>query len=101
MFRCNNKKGDYSELLASAWLLKQGYEVFRNVSSVGPIDIVAVNEDETILIDVKTCSLRKDYDVITLGASALNKTAKGFDVKRLFVYKDHVSWSMMELEQYI
>jgi len=71
------------------------------VSSVGPIDIVAVNEDETILIDVKTCSLRKDYDMITLGASSLSKASRDLGVKRLLVYKDHVSWSMMGLEQYI
>ncbi len=37
------RKGDYCELLASAWLLDQGYEVFKNVSAVGPIDMVAVD----------------------------------------------------------
>tara|TARA_Y100000310_G_C20629334_1_gene787714 strand:+ start:642 stop:938 length:297 start_codon:yes stop_codon:yes gene_type:complete len=50
-----NRKGDLTELEAIVWLLKRGYEVFHNVSSVGPIDIVAVDKHtgETIFIDVK------------------------------------------------
>jgi len=96
-----SKKGDQSELLACAWLLEQGYEVFRNVSSVGPIDIIAVNEDETILIDVKTCSLMKDWGEITIGATSMSKASKALGVKRLLVYKGHVSWKLHDLEQYI
>lgn len=46
--------GSYSELIAAAWLLERGYEVFRNVSMCGPIDIVAIKGRETLLIDVKT-----------------------------------------------
>jgi hypothetical protein len=33
--------GARSELIACEWLLAQGYEVFRNVSAHGPIDIIA------------------------------------------------------------
>jgi Holliday junction resolvase-like predicted endonuclease len=45
-----------SELVACAWLLGEGYEVFRNVSLRGPIDIVAYAPETatTLLIDVKT-----------------------------------------------
>ncbi len=36
-------KGAASELIATVWLLKKGYEVFRNVSSHGTVDIIAKN----------------------------------------------------------
>src|SRR5688572_690616 len=49
----NKHRGGWAELIASAWLLERGYEVFRNVSAVGPIDLVAIRGDETLLIDVK------------------------------------------------
>jgi Holliday junction resolvase-like predicted endonuclease len=35
-------KGAHSELVACAWLLRQGYEVFRNISDRGIIDIIAI-----------------------------------------------------------
>lgn len=48
------KRGAAHELLACAWLLSKGYEVFRNVSVTGPVDLVAIKGDEKLLIDVKT-----------------------------------------------
>lgn len=47
-------RGATSELIAAAWLLRQGYEVFRNVSQHGEADLVAIKGDEVIQIDVKT-----------------------------------------------
>ena len=59
MATINNKhKGALAELRATTWLLERGYEVFRNVSQHGPIDIVAIREGETLLLDVKTASER-------------------------------------------
>jgi len=54
----NTEKGYFAEQLAMAWLLKQGYWVFRNVAPQGPIDCIAVNSNgsEKILIDVKVIS---------------------------------------------
>lgn len=48
--------GALSESLAMAFLLKRGYEVFRNVSAHGPIDLVAVHSrtGEIRYYDVKT-----------------------------------------------
>jgi Holliday junction resolvase-like predicted endonuclease len=50
--------GARSEMIAAVWLLERGYEVFRNVSSAGPIDLVAVDptdRDGTVyLFDVKS-----------------------------------------------
>jgi hypothetical protein len=48
--------GTRSELIAAVWLLERGYEVFRNVSSAGPIDLVAVDpaDGAVYLFDVKS-----------------------------------------------
>jgi Holliday junction resolvase-like predicted endonuclease len=50
------KSGAHAELIASAWLLKQGYEVFRNVSPDGEADLVVFcpNTRELKRVDVKT-----------------------------------------------
>lgn len=51
--------GTLAEIMASAWLIQQGYEVFRNISWHGLADLVAWRVGEhPILIDVKTCSPR-------------------------------------------
>jgi Holliday junction resolvase len=49
-------RGAISELIACAWLLEQGYEVFRNVSACGLADLVAFKDGATLLIDVKTAN---------------------------------------------
>lgn len=52
------RKGAVNEHIAKAWLLKQGYEVFSNISPEGPADLVAVKFDvgETLYVDVKSQS---------------------------------------------
>lgn len=47
-------KGARNELAACVWLMDQGYEVFRNVSYFGDVDLVAIKGDELIRLDVKT-----------------------------------------------
>lgn len=49
-------KGARSELVATVWLLERGYEVFRNVSQHGIIDLIARDPEtgEIRLFDVKT-----------------------------------------------
>ena len=47
-------KGAANELRAVLWLMKQGYEVFRNVSQHGAIDIIATRNDEILFLDVKS-----------------------------------------------
>jgi hypothetical protein len=54
------RSGTVSELIACAWLLDAGYEVFRNVSPHGKADIVALDRKTlaATLYDVKTGSVR-------------------------------------------
>lgn len=51
-------KGAWAELTATAWLLDQGYEVFRNVSPHGDTDIIARKPGEILEIDVTCGSVR-------------------------------------------
>jgi hypothetical protein len=46
--------GSHSELLACAWLLKNGYEVFRNVSAHGAVDIIALKDGKILLLNVRS-----------------------------------------------
>jgi len=57
-----NEKGHYGELIGCAWLIRNGYWVFRNVSPHGVIDAVAVHRTtgEKLLIDFKCISKRKN-----------------------------------------
>ena len=45
-------KGDVAEHQAIIWLWQKGYLVCKNLSQHGPVDLVAIKENETILIDV-------------------------------------------------
>ena len=60
-----HKKGFVNHLRAIQWLTEQDYIVFNNLSSLGDCDIVAMNTDgETLKIDIKTVSKRKNKSVI-------------------------------------
>ena len=54
--------GDLLEIQAVAWLIDQGYEVFRNDCCTGPVDIIAldVETNEVLKIDVKTTGVCSD-----------------------------------------
>ncbi len=53
--------GVRSEIIACLWLLKQGFLVFRPITGVGPIDIVAVSKKGRVyLFDVKSITKRKN-----------------------------------------
>jgi len=58
----HNRRGDIQELLLCTLLMKRGYEVFRNVSCDGPMDIIAVNKNtmQTFYIDCKSPIIAKD-----------------------------------------
>lgn len=78
----NCQKGAASELIAVAWLLNQGYEVFRNVCPVGKTDIIAVRVNQFIKIDVKTATLEPNG---TFNIRKIQKEALDQGVKYLFV----------------
>tara|TARA_R100000995_G_C3442350_1_gene103966 strand:- start:65 stop:340 length:276 start_codon:yes stop_codon:yes gene_type:complete len=60
-----HQKGFINHLRAIQWLTKKGYYIFNNLSSLGCCDIVALNtKGETLLIDIKTVTRRKDKSII-------------------------------------
>lgn len=89
-------RGSWAEVVAVAWLLSYGYDVFRNESQHGLADIVAVDFEtgETILIDVKFASRNQwrlaDGTIKTGGytASSLSQEQKDAGVVLLYVFQD-------------
>ena len=69
--------GARSEMIACVWLLDQGYEVFRNVSQCGLIDVVAIKGGEVLRLDIKgkksgTASTRLKKAQIEAGVRCLS-----------------------------
>ena len=52
-----SRKGVLAVYYAVTWLWDNGYEVFPNAGSSGPIDMVAIKDGEVTLVDVKTLGL--------------------------------------------
>lgn len=47
-----NRKGTIAEAIAIAWLLAQEYDVYKNVSAWGKVDIIALKQGVAIFIDI-------------------------------------------------
>lgn len=83
-------KGAVSEHIATAWLLSNGFDVFRNVSPNGRADLLAVDwdADETIRVDVKSDGFTLnageggEMGAALRGRDELNK---GFQIRYLVV----------------
>lgn len=100
--------GSWSEIIASAWLLELGYEVFRNVSDKGPIDLIAIKNNEVTFIDVKSIQVKMKVGRQTFGKArapgATNKRLKAgqreFGIVPLFVSPDGIcSFDGSKLEE--
>jgi Holliday junction resolvase-like predicted endonuclease len=94
-----NRSGDISEHRAVVWLLKQGYEVFRNECCSGPIDIIVVNTEtkELLKIDVKTGSIYIRGDgTRKVNHGKLTETQKKLDVKLLSYDKERNTFMFID-----
>ena len=56
----SSRKGDFAEYYAVTWLWDNGYEVFQNSGCSGPVDMIAMKDNNVILIDVKTFCKQSD-----------------------------------------
>ena len=83
-------KGQHSEFIAAAWLIKQNYLVYIKTQDNDPIDLIAVHRDngEVQKFDVKSVSIRKTGRVGDRINRVVNKHQKKLDVKLLYVYED-------------
>jgi hypothetical protein len=64
-------RGCRAELIAALWLLENGYEVFRNVSAHGYVDVIGLKEGVATLFDVKSGSCRRSSEQIALDVRIL------------------------------
>ena len=74
-------KGARNELAAIVWLMDMGYEVFRNVSPYGPVDLVAIKDGATLLLDVKTAGCNPTDEQLAKGIVFLVIRGAGFMFK--------------------
>jgi len=84
-------KGQHSEFIAAAWLIKQNYLVYIKTQDNDPIDLVAVHRDngEVLKLDVKSVSIRKTGPKKGYRISrVVNEHQKKIGVKLLYVYDD-------------
>lgn len=79
-------KGAYNEVIATAWLLRNGFYVFRNMSSHGPVDLIAMKDSQVVLIDVKAGIMQGDKRL----SSYLDEKQVTLGVKVLTVYHDGI-----------
>jgi hypothetical protein len=81
-------KGAWAELIACAWLMEQGFEVFRNVCPTGWVDVVAWKAGEWHFIDVK--SVRFNPASCGIKKPSLRDAQVHAGVKTLFVTEDGI-----------
>ena len=91
-----SKVGDLLELQAVCWFLEQGYEVFRNDCSGGPVDIIALNKEtnEILKIDVKTITISSDGKRMCFPKLRDNQVSLG--VKLLGFNKKTNTWILID-----
>lgn len=81
----SSANGTQSELVAALWLMKQGYEVFRNLAPVGPVDLVGLKDGKTELFDVKTAYRAQDGRPVR---AKFTQKQKELGVKCICVFAD-------------
>ena len=84
-------KGQQSEFVAAAWLIKQNYLVYIKTQDNDPIDLIAVDRGtgEVLKLDVKSVSIRKTGPKKGYRISRIvNEHQKKIGVKLLYVYDD-------------
>jgi len=78
-----SRVGDLSEFYAVTWLWDQGYEVFLNAGSQGPIDLIAYKDGNATLIDVKTHQKDKRFKGYYCNHNSRTEVQKELGVKLL------------------
>ncbi|MEK9695776.1 MAG: group I intron-associated PD-(D/E)XK endonuclease [Candidatus Poseidoniales archaeon] len=78
-----NRLGDLAEHYAITWLWDQGFEVFRNSGCTGPVDLIAMDKDGTIiLIDVKSGNY--DESQVRVSSRGMTDQQKELGVVQVF-----------------
>ena len=86
-----SRTGDISEYEVAIYFLKNGYEVFRNMSCTGLVDLVVIcpKTKEILLYDVKTTTTYTDKDgVTTIYANTSSEEQRKLGVEIAGLHKD-------------
>jgi len=86
-----SRTGDISEYEVAIHFLKNGYEVFRNMSCTGLVDLVVIcpKTKEILLYDVKTTTTYTDKDgVTTIYANTSSEEQRKLSVEIAGLHKD-------------
>lgn len=75
-----NRKGTIAEAIAVPWLLLQGYEVYKNVSVWGKVDLIILKDGHATFVDVAFCQDGND--------PKLSHSREGLDIDYLYVAED-------------
>jgi len=76
-----NRKGDYAETKAVAWLWEQGYEVFKNCGCTGPMDLVAITPEGDTILEDDPNKRRRSGGNITDAQKELGVQVLGYNVE--------------------
>lgn len=109
------RRGDWAELVAAAWLIEREWEVFKNVSAIGEVDLVAYPAAQgpaaAVFIDVKIAVVERrasDQELMRGGIPSRRKLqvrggplepeSQVLGIRRLLVTRDGVcGWDEDEL----
>lgn len=79
------QRGTHNELVAMVWLMQQGYEVFRNSSPHGSVDVIGLKNGQVELFDIKKASYRHDG---AIARPKFTQSQKSLGVKCICVFED-------------
>ena len=83
------RKGDINEINVCSLLLKDGYEVFKNICCTGPVDLILMKDNKITLVDVKSVNqLREKICII----NKLTPIQKKLGVILLGVHEGKLYW---------
>lgn len=91
----HNTKGAINEHIATAWLLKEGYDVFRNVSPRGRADLIARKWEDADWTPVDVKSEQFDLDAFSPMAEGQREQAfkyEGSGIRYLIVSDNGTCW---------
>ena len=85
------RKGDINEINVCSLLLKDGYEVFKNICCTGPVDLILMKDNKITLVDVKSVNQLKGREKIWI-INKLTPIQKKLGVILLGVHEGKLYW---------
>ena len=97
-----SRTGDISEYEVAIHFLKNGYEVFRNMSCTGLVDLVVIcpKTKEILLYDVKTTTTYTDRDnITTIYSNAATEEQRKLGVEVVTLHKEKLYTDPIKIKE--